>query len=94
MLTRSLALRTGSFGTSTYFDELRSHKLGLDLRFAIFEKQCQDFTKVRVQLIKRLGLRVRAWKPRDEAHEETSFRRPFDNRGVGLHAGQINTPSS
>jgi hypothetical protein len=37
---------------------------------------------------------VRAWKPRDEAHEETSFRRPFDNRGVGLHAGQINTPSS
>jgi hypothetical protein len=28
---------------------------------------------------------VRPRKPGDEAYEEPSFRRPFDNRGVGLH---------
>jgi hypothetical protein len=37
-------LRTGSFGTSTYFNELGAHELGLDLRFAIFEEQREDFT--------------------------------------------------
>jgi hypothetical protein len=91
MLTISLGLRTGSLGTSTYFDELGAHELGLDLRFSIFEEQFQDFTKVRVQLIKGFGLRVRSRKPRDEANEETRFGRPFDNRGAGLHAEKIGT---
>jgi hypothetical protein len=60
-------------------------RLGLDRRFSIFEEQCEDFTQVRVQLIKRFGLRMRSRKSRDEADEETSFRRPFDNSSVGLH---------
>ena len=52
MLTTSLGLRTGSFGTSTYLDKLRSHKLSLDLRLSIFEEQSQDFAEVRIQLVK------------------------------------------
>lgn len=93
MLTISLGLRTGSFGTSTYFDELGAHELCLDRRFSIFEEQGQDFTKIHVQLIERFGLRVRSRKPGDETDEEPSFRRPFDNGGVGLHALQTNTSS-
>lgn len=85
MLTISLGLGTGSFGTSTYLNELGPDELGLDLRFFVFEEQCKNFAKVRVQLIKRFGLCVRPRKPGDEAYEEPSFRRPFDNRGVGLH---------
>ena len=91
MLTTSLGFRTGSFGTSTYVNELCSHELGVDLRFSIFEKQRQNLAKVRVQLIKRFGLRVRSRKPWDEADEEAGFRRPFDNGGVGLHAEETNT---
>jgi hypothetical protein len=51
MLTTSLGLRTGSFGTSTYLDKLRSHELSLDLRLSIFEEQRQDFAEVCVQLV-------------------------------------------
>lgn len=91
MLTISLGLRTGSFGTSTYFDELSTDELSLDGRFAIFKKQRQDFAEIRVQLIKRLCLRVRPRKPGDEADEEPSFPRPFDNSGVGLHVGKAST---
>jgi hypothetical protein len=36
---------------------------------------------------------MRPRKPGDEADEEPRFRRSFDNGGVGLHAGQTNTPS-
>jgi hypothetical protein len=36
---------------------------------------------------------VRSRKPGDETDEEPSFRRPFDNGGVGLHALQTNTSS-
>lgn len=93
MLTISLGLRTGSFGTSTYFNELGSDELGLDRRFAIFEKQRQDFAEIRVQLIKRLGLRMRPRKPGDEADEEACFRRPFDNGGVSLHVEKASTGS-
>src|SRR5438270_731022 len=90
MLATSLGFRTGSFATSTYFDELSANKLRLNLRFAIFEQQRQDFTKIGVQLVKRFGLRVRSWKSGDEADEEPRFRRPFDDSGVDLH--MINTP--
>ena len=90
MLTTSLGLRTGSFGTSTYLDKLRSHELSLDLRFSIFEEQRQNFAEVCIQLVKRFGLRVRSRKPGDEADEETGFRRPFDNGGIGLHVGETN----
>ena|GEM_PF-7106760 len=41
-------LRTGSFGTSTYLDELRSDELSLDLRLTIFKEQSQDLAEVRI----------------------------------------------
>lgn len=91
MLTTSLGFRTGSFGTSTYVNELCSHELRLDLRFSIFEKQRQHFAKIRVQLIKRFGLRVRSRNPRDEADEEPRFWRAFENGGVNPHGGEPNT---
>lgn len=89
MLTISLGLRTGSFGTSTYFDELRPYEFGVERRFSIFEEQGQDFTKVRIQFIQRFSLRVCSRKARDESNEEPSFRRPFDNGCIGLHVGKI-----
>jgi hypothetical protein len=88
MLTISLGLRTGSFGTSTYFNELRSYELGLDLRLPIFKEQRENFTEIRVQFVERFGLRVRSRKPGDEADEKARFGRPFDNGGVGLHGGE------
>jgi hypothetical protein len=89
MLTISLGLRTGSFGTSTYFDELRPYEFGVERRFSIFEEQGQDFTKIRVQLIKRFRLRVCPRKSGDESNEEPRFRRPFDNGCIGLHAKRL-----
>ncbi len=92
MLTTSLGLRTGSFGTSTYFDDLSSDELGLDLGFSIFEQHGDDFTQIRVQLIERLGLRVCSRKTRDESDEKAGFRRALDDGGEGLHDEKRNTP--
>ena len=91
MLTTSLGLRIGSLGTSTYSNKLCSDELGFDLRLSVFQQHRQNFAKVHVQLIKRLGLRVCTWKTRDEAHEEAGFRRPFNDRGVRLHTRETNT---
>lgn len=91
MPTSSLAFRIGSFGNLADVNELRPDELGFDLRFPIFEEHRQNFAKVRVQLIKRFGLRVRAGKAGDEADEEAGFGRPFDYRGVGLHVEETNT---
>src|SRR5450759_4320427 len=91
MLTTSLGLRIGSFGTSTYLNKLCPDKLGFDLRLSIFQEHSQDFAEVCVQLIKRLCLRVRTGKTGDEADEEAGFGRPFDDCGVRLHAGETNT---
>ena len=51
MLTTSLGLRIGSFGTSTYFNELSSDELGFDLRFSIFKQHRDNFTQICVELI-------------------------------------------
>lgn len=46
----SRGLNTGSFGTSTYLDELCADELRLDLRLAVFQQHLQDFAEVCVQL--------------------------------------------
>lgn len=73
MLTTSLGLRIGSFGTSAYLDQLRSDELGFDLRLPILQEHTHDFAEIRAQLVKRFRLRVGTRKTRDRADEETGF---------------------
>jgi hypothetical protein len=74
-----------------YFYELRIDELCFDLGLAVFEKHRQNLAKVRVQLVQRLALRMRAREARDEADEESRFRRAFDDSRERLHARQANT---
>lgn len=92
MLTTSLGLRIGSFGTSTYPNELCPDKLCFDLRLSIFEEHSQHFAQIRVQLVKRFGLRVRTRKAGDKPDEQPCFGRALHDCRVGLHLEEINTP--
>ena len=64
---------------------MSSYKLSFKYWLAIFQKHSHHFTKVRIELIERVGLGVSSGESRNIAHIETGLRILFDNRGVFFH---------
>src|SRR6266571_2218259 len=66
-------------------DGLDADEFGLKLRFAILEKESDDFLQVAVELVQRLCLAVGTGKARDVTDVETSIGIALDDCREGLH---------
>ena len=66
-------------------DSLNADEFGFELRFAILEKESDDFLQVAVELVKRLRLAVGAREARDISDVQTGVGIAFDDCGISLH---------
>jgi len=66
-------------------DVLDSHKLGLQRRFAIFQKHCNNITQIMINFIQRCPLGMSARKPGDKTNEQAGLWASFNYSGIDLH---------
>lgn len=61
-------------------DVLNPNKLGLQHRFAVFQKHCNDIVQVVINLIQCLSLGMRAGETRDKTNKHAGLRTTFNYR--------------
>ena len=66
-------------------DALSSDKLNFQCGFSILQKHLDYFSKIPVQLVKRLSLRVCTLESRNIAHVQSSLRIALDDGSVLSH---------
>ena len=64
---------------------MRTHKFGVEFRFAVVEQQGNYFLKIGVQFIECFPLAVRAREPRHLAYVKLRVRATFDHGSIGVH---------
>jgi hypothetical protein len=80
------AMRTGEDGfkngthDSSDGDVLDPDKLGLQHGFTIFQKHCNNFVQVVVDLIQRFALGMSTWEARNKTNEQASLLAPLNDR--------------
>lgn len=61
-------------------DVLNPNKLGLQHRFAVFQKHCNDIVQVVIDLIQCLSLGMSAGETRDKTNKHAGLRTTFNYR--------------
>ena len=69
-------------------DALRAHELSFELWFPVFQQHLDYLAEVRLQLIERSGLSVRARKAGDVANQQVGYRIALNHCGVIFHGGR------
>jgi len=64
---------------------LNPNKLGLQHRFAVFQKHGNDIVQIVIDLVQSFPLRVSAGEAGHETNEQSSLWTPFNYRRIGFH---------